>query len=62
MLNEINRDEVRALLLGWISGRFNELPSRKDAGCCSMNIRRDVRNVCLWHLADFDAGSEYVRS
>jgi alpha-beta hydrolase superfamily lysophospholipase len=33
MLNEINRDEVRALLLGWISGRFNELPSRKDAGC-----------------------------
>jgi len=32
MLNEINRDEVRALL-GWISGRFNELPSRKDAGC-----------------------------
>jgi len=33
MLNEINRDEVRALLLGWISGRFNELPSRKDAAC-----------------------------
>ena len=26
-----------------------------------MNIRRDVRNVCLWHLADFDAGSEYVQ-
>jgi hypothetical protein len=32
MLNEINRDEVRALLLGWISGRFN-VASRKDAGC-----------------------------